>query len=101
MERAISTAVSRYAIHFAPTSDGKSLADSFRHLGVLARADRADRMPDHRPRPDYTTLAKAADAGEPVSVDDLRAAFLAAPDFDDRMRQLAPLEQQALQLMID
>ncbi len=53
------------------------------------------------PRPDYSTLAKAADTGEPVSVDELRAAFLAAPDFDDRMRQLAPLEQQALQLMVD
>lgn len=53
------------------------------------------------PHPDYTTLAKAADAGEPVSVDELRAAFLAAPDFDERMRELAPLEQQALQLMVD
>ena len=51
--------------------------------------------------PDYTTLAKAADAGESVSVDDLRAAFLAAPDFDDRMQQLAPLEQQALAMMVD
>ncbi len=53
------------------------------------------------PRPDYATLAKAADDGENVSIDELRAAFLAAPDFEERMQQLAPLEQQALQLMVD
>jgi TPR repeat protein len=53
------------------------------------------------PLPDYTTLAEAAEADTAVSVDDLRAAFLAAPDFDERMQQLAPLEQQALQLMVD
>jgi TPR repeat protein len=53
------------------------------------------------PRPDYETLAKAADDGQNVSVAELRAAFLAAPDFDQRMQQLAPLEQQALQLMVD
>jgi len=50
---------------------------------------------------EYTTLAKEADEGQNVSVADLRAAFLAAPDFDQRMQQLAPLEQQALQLMVD
>jgi len=53
------------------------------------------------PRPDYATLAKSADDGKDVSVAELRAAFLAAPDFDQRMQQLAPLEQQALQLMVD
>src|SRR5512138_13467 len=53
------------------------------------------------PRPDYATLAKEADEGQNVSVDALRAAFLAAPDFDARMEQLAPLEQQAMQLMVD
>jgi len=53
------------------------------------------------PPPDYATLSKAADDGQPVSVDQLRAAFLAAPDFDQRMQQLAPLEQQALQMMVD
>jgi len=53
------------------------------------------------PPPDYATLAQAADEGEAVSVDQLRAAFLAAPDFDQRMQQLAPLEQQALQMMVD
>jgi TPR repeat protein len=53
------------------------------------------------PRPDYATLAQAADDGKPVSVADLRAAFLAAPDFDKRMQQLAPLEQQALAMMVD
>ena len=37
------------------------------------------------PRPDYDTLYKAADDGEPVSVEELRDAFLAAPDFDQRM----------------
>jgi len=51
--------------------------------------------------PDYATLAKEADEGQNVSVAELRAAFLAAPDFDQRMQQLAPLEQQALQLMVD
>ena len=58
-------------------------------------------MPDRRSRPDYATLYKAADEGEPVSVEELRAAFLAAPDFDERMQQLAPLEQQALGMMVD
>jgi TPR repeat protein len=53
------------------------------------------------PRPDYDTLYKAADDGEPVSVEELRDAFLAAPDFDQRMQQLAPLEQQALGMMVD
>ncbi len=51
--------------------------------------------------PDYLTLAKAADAGAEVSPDALRAAFLASPDFNDRMEKLAPLEQQALRQMVD
>jgi len=53
------------------------------------------------PPADYATLSQAADDGKPVSVDELRAAFLAAPDFDQRMQKLAPLEQQALQMMVD
>ncbi len=53
------------------------------------------------PPPDYEALSKAADAGQSVSVEELRTAFLAAPDFDQRMQKLAPLEQQALQMMAD
>jgi len=53
------------------------------------------------PPADYATLSQAADDGKPVSVDELRAAFLTAPDFDQRMQKLAPLEQQALQMMVD
>ncbi len=53
------------------------------------------------PRPDYETLYKAADEGQNVSADELREAFLASPDFDQRMQDLAPLEQQALGMMVD
>ncbi len=53
------------------------------------------------PPPSYETLSKAADAGKTVSVEALRKAFFAAPDFDQRMQKLAPLEQQALQMMAD
>lgn len=54
------------------------------------------------PRPaDYGSLAERAAAGEMVSVGDLRAAFLASPDFTERMRKLSPLEQQAIALMVD
>jgi TPR repeat protein len=54
------------------------------------------------PQPrDYDALARAADAGEDVAPMALRDAFLASPDFNDRMEKLAPLEQQALQQMVD
>jgi TPR repeat protein len=53
------------------------------------------------PLPAYSVLAKSAEAGDPVSAEDLRAAFVAAPDFNDRLQELAPLEQQALQMMAD
>jgi TPR repeat protein len=54
-----------------------------------------------KPLPDYATLVKAADAGEAVSAEALRAAFMAAPDFNARLQELTPLEQQALQMMAD
>jgi tetratricopeptide (TPR) repeat protein len=54
-----------------------------------------------KPPPDYATLAKAAEAGQPVSAAALRAAFMAAPDFNERLQKLTPLEQQALQMMAD
>jgi len=50
---------------------------------------------------DYATLAQAADAGTEVSVRDLRDAFVASPDFTDRMDKLALLEEQAVQQMVD
>jgi TPR repeat protein len=53
------------------------------------------------PLPAYTVLAKEAESGAPVSAEDLRAAFIAAPDFNDRLQQLAPLETEALQMMAD
>jgi TPR repeat protein len=54
-----------------------------------------------KPPPDYASLAKAAEAGERVSAEALRAAFIAAPDFNARLQELAPLEQQALQMIDD
>jgi TPR repeat protein len=53
------------------------------------------------PPPDYEELATAVAAGERVSVEELRTAFLASPDFNERMQQLAPLERQAMQLLED
>lgn len=53
------------------------------------------------PPQEYEPLAAAAAAGEDVSVDALRRAFLTSPDFNERMQQLAPLERQAMQLMDD
>ncbi len=50
---------------------------------------------------DYASLATAADAGLDVAADDLRRAFLTAPDFDTRMEKLASLEQQALDQLVD
>jgi TPR repeat protein len=51
--------------------------------------------------PDYESLAERAAAGEAVPVADLQAAFLASADFNERMRKLSPLEQQAMALMVD
>jgi TPR repeat protein len=53
------------------------------------------------PLPPYSVLAKEAENGGPVSAEDLRAAFIAAPDFNDRLQQLAPLETEALAMMAD
>jgi TPR repeat protein len=50
---------------------------------------------------EYQPLATAAAAGEKVAVADLRRAFLADPEFNDRMQRLAPLERQAMQLLAD
>ncbi len=57
-------------------------------------------LPDAPPA-DYETLASEAAAGGSVSVTDLRSAFLQSDDFNARMQALAPLEQQAMQLMED
>lgn len=53
------------------------------------------------PLPEYSVLAKEAESGAAVSAEDLRAAFIAAPDFNTRLQQLAPLETEALQMMVD
>ena len=50
----------------------------------------------------YETLAeRAAAGGEMIDPAVLKQAFLAAPDFDDRLRQLTLLERQALAGMED
>ena len=53
------------------------------------------------PPPPYQTLADRAVSGEPVTVDELRSAFLADPSFNERMQKLAPLERDAMQLLDD
>jgi TPR repeat protein len=53
------------------------------------------------PPPPYEPLAESAKAGQPVTVDELRAAFLADAAFNERMQKLAPLERQAMQLLED
>jgi uncharacterized protein len=50
---------------------------------------------------DYSDLSARAAAGEAVSMTALREAFLHSEDFNTRMQALAPLEQQAMQLMED
>ncbi|NJN52631.1 MAG: hypothetical protein HC809_13625 [Gammaproteobacteria bacterium] len=50
---------------------------------------------------DYASLAQAADEGHEVAPEALRDAFLASPDFNERMEKLSLLEQQALQQMVD
>ncbi len=54
-----------------------------------------------RPPLDYETLAARAASGEMVPVADLKEALLGTADFSTRLRTIAPLEQQALQLMED
>lgn len=44
----------------------------------------------------YDTVAEQAASGEMVAPAVLKQAFLAVPDFDDRLRQLTLLERQAL-----
>ena len=53
------------------------------------------------PPASYETLAERAASGEMIDPGALKRAFLAAPDFDDRLRQLGMLEQQALAWMED
>ena len=52
-----------------------------------------------RPLPTYDELAASIAAGEAVDVRDLRAAFLAAPDFARRVDALGALEQQAMDIL--
>ena len=52
-----------------------------------------------RPLPTYEELAASIAAGEVVDVRDLRAAFLAAPDFARRVDALGALEQQAIGIL--
>jgi TPR repeat protein len=53
------------------------------------------------PPGDYAELAERAQAGEHVSPQALRAAFLASDEFNARMQDLAPLERQAMQMLVD
>ena len=47
----------------------------------------------------YDELAGAIKAGEEVDAGTLRAAFVAAPDFPERLENISGLETQAIQLM--
>lgn len=47
----------------------------------------------------YDELAAAAKAGEEVDVGALRAAFVTAPDFHERLESISTLEAQAVQLI--
>ena len=49
----------------------------------------------------YETLSERAAEGEMIDPAELRQAFIAAPDFDHRLRQLTLLERQALGGMQD
>jgi len=51
--------------------------------------------------PDYPTLAREANAGTAVSISALREAFLKSADFADRIDKLVPLEEQAVEQMVD
>ncbi len=51
------------------------------------------------PPGDYRELAQRAESGGDVTPGQLRSAFLASDEFNRRMRDLAPLEQQALQML--
>ena len=53
------------------------------------------------PPPDYAPLVERAKAGEPIPLPELRGAFLATADFNERMQKLAPLERQAMQMLED
>ena len=49
----------------------------------------------------YLDLIESVQSGEDVSVQEMRRAFLETPDLPQRLQQIAPLERQALQLLID
>ena len=49
----------------------------------------------------YGDLVESAQSGREVSPEDLKLAFLATPDFPQRLQRISALEQQALQLLID
>ena len=50
---------------------------------------------------DYSDLIQSIQSGEDVSVEEMKLAFLDTPDLPQRLQQMATLEQQALQLLID
>ncbi|MCS5567102.1 MAG: hypothetical protein NZ743_03655, partial [Pseudomonadales bacterium] len=50
---------------------------------------------------DYSDLIQSIQIGEVVSVEEMKLAFLDTPDLPQRLQQMATLEQQALQLLID
>ncbi len=49
--------------------------------------------------PTYDELAAAIRAGEDVNAATLRAAFVAAPDFSERLQEISSLESQAIHLI--
>ena len=49
----------------------------------------------------YVDLIQSVQSGENVSLEDIKLAFLATPDFPQRLQRVSALERQALQLLID
>ena len=49
----------------------------------------------------YVDLIQSVQGGENVSLEDIKLAFLATPDFPQRLQRVSALERQALQLLID
>ena len=70
-------------------------------LAVLSSALTLQGCQSTSPPPSYDVLAAQIAAGELPAVDELRRAFLAAPELPDRMAHLTELELQAMQLVAD
>ncbi len=49
----------------------------------------------------YGDLVQSAQSGQEVSPEDIKLAFIASPDFPQRLQKISALEQQALQLLVD